>query len=124
MSVVYKWCKSSPVLFLQDPVTVTIRLIYREYKRVTDGARTRDLRSHKWVVGAPGVVEAGLSRVRECPDEGGLQCDCSTHHEGREEAKLDGSPPPSGTSTQELATPLTFRATLSPTGEAAVELVG
>jgi hypothetical protein len=26
--------------------------------RVTGGARTRDLRSHKWVVGAPGAVGA------------------------------------------------------------------
>jgi hypothetical protein len=32
---------------------------------VTDGARTRDLRSHKWVVEAPGAVGAGLSRVRQ-----------------------------------------------------------
>ena len=38
---------------------------------VTDGARTRDLRSHKWVVGAPGAAGAGLARVRGCPDEGG-----------------------------------------------------
>ena len=51
---------------------------------VTDGARTRDLRSHKWTVGAPGAVGAGLWRVRECPESpvgGGLQCGCSTDTE-------------------------------------------
>jgi hypothetical protein len=44
---------------------------------VTDGARTRDLRSHKWVVGTQGAVEGGLLRVEGFPDEGGSQYGCS-----------------------------------------------
>ena len=63
-----------------------------KYKRVTDGARTRDLRSHKWVVGALGSVEVGLLRARECPDEGRLQCDCSMLGVARGEAMYRGRP--------------------------------
>src|SRR5215213_161669 len=57
---------------------LTRQTVEARHARRARWARTRDLRSHKWVVGARGAVEARLWRVRECPDEGGLQCACST----------------------------------------------
>jgi hypothetical protein len=47
--------------------------------RVTDKARTLDLRSHNlnaWVHSCSVVFEAKLRYVQEWPDEDGLQCDC------------------------------------------------
>ena len=43
----------SPPHTLRQPAH--LRLTYPECRRVTDGARTRDLRSHKWVVGTQGA---------------------------------------------------------------------
>jgi hypothetical protein len=47
--------------------------------RVTDEARTRDLRSHNpnaWIHSCSVLFEAKLRCVQEWPDEDGLQCDC------------------------------------------------
>jgi hypothetical protein len=46
-AVVSKWCQMPPRQPLTDISLPRIRLIYAEYERVTDGARTHDLRSHK-----------------------------------------------------------------------------
>jgi hypothetical protein len=40
---------------------------------MTDGARTRDLRSHKWVVRPSGTVKGELWCVHEGSEETGLQ---------------------------------------------------
>ena len=53
------------------------------------------------MVGAPGAVGAGILRVGECTDKGGLQCGCSMTCE---EAKSDPSLSPSGGPTQTGAT--------------------
>src|SRR5215204_2313735 len=46
ISVVSKWCQKAPALAPRHFPLLHFRLIYAEYARVTDGARTRDLRSH------------------------------------------------------------------------------
>jgi hypothetical protein len=85
---------------------------------VTDGARTRDLRSHKWVVGAQGAAQAGLLRVRECPDEGRSQYGCIVECE---EAKPDPSLPPAGGPAQMGTTPgVALRALIGRDGEAKI----
>ena len=45
-AVVSKWCQITSRQTPTDFSLPRIRLTYAEYERVTDGARTRDLRSH------------------------------------------------------------------------------
>src|SRR5215217_7878193 len=41
-----RWCQVASALCLRSPPSQNIGLIYAESARVTDGIRTRDLRSH------------------------------------------------------------------------------
>jgi hypothetical protein len=46
LPVVSEWCQSASIPTMRYFTIPPIRLIYAESKRVTDGTRTRDLRSH------------------------------------------------------------------------------